>query len=385
MKANPPPLALDVLDQREGLPAKLLALCREVFHANAPTPGQFDLRKPIGFEIRERQDAHMTSRRLLIYARGAMCAWNQKAGGCTYCGFYQATNGGHAPTHDDFIAQIDSAFEVYEKNDADAVGFYNDGSFLNDDEIERGTQLELLRRLAMWPRIKQITIESRPEYMSSEKLNLISRAVGSCKLEIATGIDSLNERILKSTTNRGMNPKFTLERLDAARKRGIRPLALMVFKPPFMTEAEAVADAHRTICRLIESEIPVDIEAMTIQRGSAVHLLHSRGHYRTPWLWSIAELLRGLPSLRDVYLSPFSYSVATDEVPHNCEKCTAIVARQLLDVANASRDKGDLPEPRPCCFERWHRQFWNSSSETLEQRAARILHLLRDDGVAKRG
>lgn len=349
---------------------QLRELCIEVFecskrHALAP-----ETARPVGLEIRFRHDSHMTTRRLVAFLRGTMCQWTSRSGGCVYCGFYKATNLGTRVTHSSFHAQLDSVYEAYQDSDADAVGLYNDGSFLNDQEIGFRTQLSLLKRIATWPRVRQVTIESRPEFITEKRLHLIQEALGSCSLEVAVGLDSIHQNVISCTTNKGTDVDSCLRQIDSLRRSGFRIVTLLTFKPPFLTEREALEDATATISRLLDLGIPVDIEAMTIQEGSVVELLHHLGMYRPPWLWTIVTLLKSLPRLDDVYLSPFTYSVHPSGVPHNCEDCSHSVAQQLLTTVECHRDAAYLPEIKECCGAEWRRDLDVQDNTALPMRAS---------------
>ena len=359
----------------------LRRLCRSCLRNNCLGGRSVDTRQPVSYELRMRHDRHMQTRRLVVYLRGTMCEWNRLAGGCVYCGFYRATNGGKRIAGSDFLAQIADAQRAYLESEADAVGLYNDGSFFNDREIDDTTQMEMLRRVAQWPGIRQITVESRMDYVSASKLRKAQAAVGSIILEVATGIDSTNQEILDMTSNRGISIRRTLEKLAMAKEFGFRTTGLMVFGLPFLTDAEIVADACTTVEELLSRGICVDVEAMTVQTGSFLHDLYECDMYRVPWLWSIVELFRRLPDVSDVYLSPFSYSVEPVAMPHNCAECSENVKRQLHDVFMRTRCKDDLPVLEVCCGSQWQQRFRACPTTTILHRAENALKQLASRGA----
>lgn len=348
-------------------------LCLDIFKAHRPTPGQYDISKPIGYELRPRNDSHMSSQRLVIYLRGTMCEWNIKSGGCVYCGFYRATNGGRRVERKHLLSQIEAAHSTFSSHNGNAVGLYNDGSFFNDREIDEATQMDILRRVSRWHGVHQITVESRAEYLTPDKLAKARNAADPCILEVATGIDSVNQTILNIASNRGLNIRTALSRLSHAQELGVRTTALMTFGLPFLSVSEMIADAVHTIECMLEHGIAVDIEAMTIQPGSLLERLNMRGYYRVPWLWSLVELFQRIPDANDVYLSPFAYSVATTDVPHNCPTCTGKVAKQLFGTFANTRSKTDLPNIEPCCGPRWRDSLELCPETTLLDRAETII------------
>jgi hypothetical protein len=275
----------------------------------------------------------------------------------------------------DFLSQVDHAYEAYVEKDANAVGIYNDGNFFNDSEIDHSTQLAILERVANWPGLRQITIESRPEYITGDILKEIREVCGECTVELATGIDSTNPEIIRMTTNRGLDIEKCKKKLFLAQEYGIRTTALMVFGLPFLTQREIVDDACTSIEELLKWNINVDIEAMTLQDGSFLERLHRVELYRVPWLWSLVELFRRIPDPADVYLSPFSYSVPTVETPFNCQSCSFSVASELLEKFSQSRDKADLPTYQGCCENEWRIQMGDTRSGSLQTRVNQVLDL----------
>lgn len=355
-------------DRKRVLQRTVRRLAKVLFAQHRPVPGAHDLRRPVGFELRARHDGGRQTRRLIVYLRGALCAWNQRGGGCLYCGFYRATNGGVRPGAGDMDAQVAVAREEYLRCGADSVGLYNDGSFLNPGEIEQEVQRRILREVATWPGIRQITIESRPEYADPAWVAELVDAIRPCRLEIALGLDSIHQDVVDVATNRGVRVDFALEAMQSLLALDVRTTALVVFKLPFFTEGAAIDEAVATVGALVRRGVAVDIEAMTVQKGSVVQLLSDAGLYRPPWLWSLVEMFRRLPDARSVYLSPFRYSVPTFDAPRNCDECTLPVASQLLGAFERSRRREDLPSLRPCCARVWREEL------AREERPFDLLH-----------
>ncbi|MBN1173964.1 MAG: hypothetical protein JXA67_17455 [Micromonosporaceae bacterium] len=365
--------------QTTDLAQRLSQCAHAVFERHVPAPNTFEIDQPIGYELRTRFDKDLGHvRRLVVYMRGTLCDWSRKGGGCVYCGFYRATNGGVRIPDDACLNQINQAYQHYIDLGADSVGIYNDGSFLNPAELSESAQHAILETVASWPGIKSVTIETRGSFVTRAAIERCLRILRGVRLEVCLGIDSLDPSIQGLVTNRGVRVDATIRKLQLLKELGCGATALMVYKLPFLTESETFDDLLGSITRLTELGINVDLEAMTVQSGSVLELLHQEGLYRPPWIWSIIELLRAAPDPKSVYLSPFSYSVMTKDVPRNCQHCSEDVKRELFDRYELSRDAGDLPQLRDCCVATWREEFTRDCETSLEARVAQ--HLARIEG-----
>ena len=65
-----------------------------------------------------------------------------------------------------------------------------------------------------------------------------------------------------------------------------------MFKPPFMSEADALDHCVKWIESVAEQSDEISINPMNIQRGTVIDRLHRHQEYRPPWLWSLVELIQ---------------------------------------------------------------------------------------------
>ena len=65
-----------------------------------------------------------------------------------------------------------------------------------------------------------------------------------------------------------------------------------MFKPPFMSEADALDHCIKWIEAVAEQSDEISINPMNIQRGTVIDRLHRHREYRPPWLWSLVELIQ---------------------------------------------------------------------------------------------
>src|SRR5207342_2668184 len=77
------------------------------------------------------------------------------------------------------------------------------------------------------------------------------------------------------------------------RRRGVSLVPLIMVKPPFLSEAQAIHDVVETLQWLDSFDLPrVDLEMATVEEHTLVCDLWSNGLYQTPRLWSVIEILK---------------------------------------------------------------------------------------------
>ncbi len=116
----------------------------------------------------------------------------------------------------------------------------------------------------------------------------------------------------------------------------------------------------------------IHYEAMTIQEDTLIHELHKRGYYRTPWLWSILEILRQVTPYAKPFISPFRYIADVKEVPHNCDRCSPQVTDLILNQYCSHFDLKKL-EPVECsCKDQWLEELSRKEPLSIEERVLKI-------------
>ena len=95
-----------------------------------------------------------------------------------------------------------------------------------------------------------------------------------------------------------------------------------------MTEARAIRDTSAAIEFARQYSESISINPVNVQSGTIIEDMWRRGDYRSPWIWSLVEVLKagwkeGGPR---VFSSPSG--AGTLRGVHNCDKCD----RKVLDA-----------------------------------------------------
>ncbi len=167
-----------------------------------------------------------------IILQSPPCSWDK----CIFCGFSKDCLTSVQPSTREFLKQLDHYFDTYD--DEEQIEIYNSGSFFDDEQISAESRVAIIRRLSD-ENIKGITIESRPEHITKEKLKSLTREFKG-KLTVAIGLEIADDTILKK-----LNKGFTLEDVENAYcildGMGISSRVYLLVGPPFVNDPKESA------------------------------------------------------------------------------------------------------------------------------------------------
>nr|VFK60385.1 MAG: radical SAM enzyme, TIGR01210 family [Candidatus Kentron sp. TUN] len=180
-----------------------------------------------------------------------------------------------------------------------------DGSFLNPEEVPLATQENIFRIAAAENDIVQISIESRPEYISVERiLHLLHILRDEQIMEIYIGLESIDPFILNHIIKKGFTVERFEEKMDEIAhqlpnnlKKRITISVYHFFNPPYLTEKESIESAIAMSRQMREyahrTKIPFSVkyEPAVISKGTFQWYLFEHGKYTPPNYFSIAEII----------------------------------------------------------------------------------------------
>ena len=298
--------------------------------------------------------------RLMVILTAPGCAYARTSGGCTNCGFPQTFGTGKPVSMEDYIAQIKAALARIPA-DIQApveVDLYNSGSYFNPEEVPELAQLAMLALAAARHEVASLLVETRPEYVTTARLE---RALSVCRgkpLEVGIGLESANPEILSRRIHKG----YTWEQFAAAAQllagAGAGLLAYVLLKPINTGEREAIEDsvvtAHKVFALGYELKCPtrVALEPCFVAPQTPLYHAFEQGRYRPPWLWSVAEVLARVAPLGRVLVGLSDEGMNPSQTPHNCEHCTDRF-RQALAAFNRTQDATGLSAISCECHKHW--------------------------------
>lgn len=252
----------------------------------------------------------------VIIFRTRGCSWALNSG-CSMCGYFNDSKWGKV-LDEDILIQFDVAMEKY--NDEKFVKIFNSGSFLDDKEVPPKVQEKILTTLA--EKTDKISIESRPEFITNEKLSKIKKIIGSKLFEIGVGLETADDDIRINNINKGFSFKDYKKAADLIKKHGFSLKTYVLIKPPFISEKKAIDDSIQTVDKTKDITDVISFNPCNVQRNTVVEYLWRRREYRPPWLFSIVEILKESKKIANSVLLKCDISGGGNiRGPHNCKTC----------------------------------------------------------------
>ena len=224
-----------------------------------------------------------TAATVIFRTRG--CVWWWKSG-CTFCGYFNDVR--DDVTADDLFAQWDEAKRRLDDFEGcSMVKVYTSGTFFEDRENPPEWQEAILRETH--ERGLDLVIEAQAQMCTPEKIAWVAERHPGCT--VAIGLEAYDDAVLRFHVNKGFSTKQWHRSIDMLRENGLRVKTYLLFKPPFMSEGDALQHTSKWIRQVAPLSDDVSVNPMNIQKRTIVERLFRNREYRPPWLWSLVEML----------------------------------------------------------------------------------------------
>ena len=282
----------------------------------------------------------------VIIFRTQGCSWAFKSG-CSMCGYFNDSRW-NTVSESELTQQFQTVMSQYKNQPF--VKIFTSGSFLDDNEIKPSVRDHILHTLAK--NAKKISVESRPEYVTDEKLTAIHDILKSTTFEVGIGLETANDFIRNHSINKGFTFKdyqqaaITLKKYDANLK------TYVLVKPLFLTEQESISDCLKTIEKIDSLTDTVSLNPTNVQRNTVVEYLWKRKQYRPAWLWSIVEILKQSTALTNARVKCDIAGGGSIRGAHNCRSCDQSVLQAIASFS-LKKDLGVFDNLDCTCKETW--------------------------------
>jgi len=246
----------------------------------------------------------------ILKTRGCFWAYHS---GCTMCGYFNDSI--IDITEKEIEEQIELALQKYQGEKI--VKIFTSGSFLDEREVPLHLQLKMLEKF--FEKADKVIIESRPEFIKN--LDSIGKIPDGRILEVAMGLESANDRVLKYSVNKGFTFSEWRDAAEGVVERGMELKTYILVKPAFLTEKEAIEDALASAKKVSDISSTLSLNPVAIHANTLVEYLWKRGLYRPPWLWSVAEILERAGDIFDGQIKCDVVAGGQRRGAHNCGKC----------------------------------------------------------------
>ncbi|MCI4325179.1 MAG: archaeosine biosynthesis radical SAM protein RaSEA [Thermoplasmata archaeon] len=326
------------------------SVARAVARERRPPPGSPPTaREPVNLWSEDEAIGTDRVRAFVAILRTRGCYWADVKG-CSMCGYARDTLGRSA-TSEELQTQLDRLLERYRGEPY--VKVYTSGSFLDDREVDPESRVRLAK--AFHGRARRLLFETLPEFATEAAVGAVRDAFDG-ELEVALGLESTQPEVLGRLINKGETPAEYLAAADRLRSFRVHPKAYLLLKPPYLTEAESVADVIRSVEVARSHFDAISVNPVHIQNGTVVEWLFRRGRYRPPWLWSLVDAMRaGAPGRGATRLVTFPTAGGLPRGPHNCGRCDRTVLNALEEASLSQSFEGLDPLTCECRgeYERW--------------------------------
>lgn len=232
--------------------------------------------------------------------------------GCLNCGYFISTcfHKDIKPLH--LLNQFEGVLSESRKLhfEYDVIEFLNDGSFLNDEEVTHESRQLIFKRIAEEALVIKITIETRPEYVSEQKIEALLELLRfDQNIEIALGLETCDPFVQTYVINKGYNltdfcdALANISKLNDKYQNRISVFSYALVKPCYLTEKEAISDVVNTgkILSEISKKYPflvaIKLESVVIAEGTLLEIISNNKYkdeshcYKILSYWSIIEII----------------------------------------------------------------------------------------------
>jgi radical SAM enzyme (TIGR01210 family) len=165
------------------------------------------------------------------------------------------------------------------------IKLYNSGSFFDTRAIP---EKDYERIAFLLKDFESVIVESHPSFIGKKILKF--KEMLKPELEVALGLETVNPVVLKS-----LNKKMTAERFHHAAgylsANGIHTRTFILLKPPFMTEAEGVTWAQRSIDFAFDCGAECCVIIPVRPGNGAIDQLMDEGLFSPPRLQSLEKVV----------------------------------------------------------------------------------------------
>lgn len=269
----------------------------------------------------------------VIIFRTRGCYW-ARASGCSMCGYVNDV--AQEVSTADILHQLDVVLKKH--SGQPIVKVYTSGNFFDDHEVSPGVRERILTELG--DRCDKVIVETLAHLLRKDQLEHAMKYVDD--LEIALGLESTDDRVLRYAVNKVWGLKEHARAADLAHELGATVKTYLLIKPPFLTEREAIDDAVRSGHDADPYSDTISFNPVNVQSRTIVDRLYRRGGYRPPWLWSVVDVLERTEDLKaHVKAHPTAGGMARGA--HNCGSCDRKVMNAIEEYSlGLRRDFDDL-------------------------------------------
>jgi len=293
-----------------------------------------------------------------VILRSKGCAWWWKSG-CTFCGYFNDVR--DDVSAEDMFSQWEFAKKTTNQfEDCGMIKVYTSGTFFEDRENPPEWQNLVLRETAQMG--LHLVVEAQAQMCTPEKISWVAERHPDCT--VAIGLEAYDDRVLRFHVNKGFTKKQWHSAVQMLRDNNLRVKTYLLFKPPFMSEGDALVHTTSWLTKVAPYSDEVSVNPMNIQKNTIVDRLFRSKEYRPPWLWSLVEMIqRSHERLGDDSCRIIIHPTAGGKIrgAHNCGECDSEVVA-AIERYSVSGDIEEFSQLECRCKSHWRAEIDNDAS-----------------------
>lgn len=272
-----------------------------------------DKTKPLMYWNQEGKEGKI----LFVVFYTQKCKWAK----CVGCNLHHISSEEHV-TFRDIIAQIDYVIEQEDFSKIDKLIISNNGSMLDEDTFSTTALMYLVLKLNLdYPNVKYITMETRPEYVDIEELEILKRALlegnDETELELAIGFEAFNNTIRNDKFKKGLSLETFGKMVEMVSKYNYSLKCYFMLKPVAgISTEEAITDIHDAVTYLnamsmaFDVKINMHLNPTYVAKNTELEKQFNAGEFTPPTLVDVA---RAVYYAKDIENDKFSIYVGLND------------------------------------------------------------------------
>lgn len=268
----------------------------------------------------------------LVFFLPVGCFWARTLGGCYHCGFQDIINEITRKYYCDLVEIVKVEYKKYLDVNIKRVFFYVGGSFF---EIKDEVQNEILSFIGTQGTVRDVYIESRPEFITRENIQRLKFLLQAKKLVVAIGLETYSEKIRNEVLSKGISDNNFELAMHILKVENVKALVYIFIKPPIknISDKKAYEEVLKSLEFVVERGVSfVELKSGCIMYNTKAYELYKVGKYTSLNIWTVNKLLieaneryKNIP----IRLGVFNEIFSSIDVPKGCILCDEFLKEKL--------------------------------------------------------
>ena len=238
---------------------------------------------------------------IVLYTQA--CRWSR----CLGCNLSSRVSARHVP-FGDIMGQIDHLFlqllTQQHRVDLRKIILSNNGSVLDEETFSTTALIYFVAMMNLHcPNLSTVSIETRPEYIEWEELEVLARALKEgntpTDLELAVGFEAFDDRIRNDYFRKGLALDTFEHMVKMVAEYDFKLKVYFMQKPvPNITEEEGIRDIMQAIdylnalAKRFDIDINMHLNPTYVAKGTELERAFLAGEYNPPRMESVMRAVR---------------------------------------------------------------------------------------------